>query len=113
MKKNLSEILGDLDAAELDALLDGTHLEKLDPAVKKRIQEKVCSKIDPPERKAAKTHVFKINRRRLTALAACFVLLIFVGFGAYACAVEAKEYNDAIRFFDDYDLSTEGLPEGR
>ncbi len=44
----------------------------------------------------------------IASLAACFILLISIGF----VAVEAKEYNDAIKFFHEYGLSTEGLSRG-
>lgn len=50
--------------------------------------------------------------RTAAALAACFLLLLSVGFGTYAYAAEIKEYNDALRFFNDYGLSTEGLTRG-
>lgn len=42
------------------------------------------------------------------SLAACFILLISVGF----LTAEAKEYNDAITFFNEYGLSTNGLSRG-
>ena len=46
---------------------------------------------------------------RVTAsLAACFVLLFMIGF----VSVEAKEYTDAINFFNNYGLSTDGLSRG-
>lgn len=47
--------------------------------------------------------------KRLLATAACLVLLLCLGFGTYAYAAEVKEYNDAVQFFNDYGLSTEGL----
>lgn len=50
--------------------------------------------------------------RAVAALAACFVLLISIGFGTYAYAAEIREYNDAVQFFNDYGLSTEGLTRG-
>ena len=43
------------------------------------------------------------------AIAACLVILFSVGIGTYTYAAEAKEYHDAIKFFNDYDLSTNGL----
>ena len=43
------------------------------------------------------------------AIAACLVILFSVGIGTYTYAAEAKEYHDAIKFFNDYDLSTRGL----
>lgn len=46
---------------------------------------------------------------RAASLAACAALLIGIGFGTYAYAAEVKEYKAAVRFFDEYDLSTEGL----
>lgn len=47
--------------------------------------------------------------RWAASLAACAALLIGIGFGTHAVVAEAKEYNAAVRFFDEYDLSTEGL----
>jgi hypothetical protein len=55
------------------------------------------------------------KRKRLAPLkkiliaAACLVIVLSVGFGGYTYAAEAIEYNNAIRFFDEYELSTEGL----
>ena len=43
------------------------------------------------------------------AISACLVLLISATLGAYAFAKETKRYNDAVAFFDDYDLKTDGL----
>lgn len=56
------------------------------------------------------------NRRFLTipaAIAACLALVLSLGLGSYAYAAEAKEYNAAVQFFQDYGLSTEGLSRGR
>ncbi len=47
--------------------------------------------------------------KRCAALAACLVLLLSAGFGTYAYAAEAKEYRAAVQFFEDYDLSMQGL----
>lgn len=52
-----------------------------------------------------------VRRRPVASLAACAILLICVCFGLYACA-EIEEYNDAVEFFDEHDLSTEGLSRG-
>lgn len=43
------------------------------------------------------------------AISACIVLIISATLGAYAYAKETKRYNDAVAFFDDYDLKTDGL----
>lgn len=47
--------------------------------------------------------------RKIAVLAACMALLITAGFGAYAYAAEIKEYNQAVQFFAENGLSTEGL----
>lgn len=47
--------------------------------------------------------------RAIAALAACFFLLISIGFGTYAYAAEVQEYNDAVQFFEDHGLSADGL----
>ena len=46
---------------------------------------------------------------RVLAAMACLVLLIGLGFGGYAYAAEVKEYNAAVAFFAENNLSTEGL----
>ena len=48
--------------------------------------------------KAIRRQKNKANRtwKAITSLAACFILLISIGF----ITVEAKEYNDAIKFFN-------------
>lgn len=48
-------------------------------------------------------------RRAVLAAAACLLVLITAGFGTYAYAAEAREYNAAVQFFEENDLSTEGL----
>ncbi|MBE6609911.1 MAG: hypothetical protein E7634_04520 [Ruminococcaceae bacterium] len=50
--------------------------------------------------------------RRLGALAACLVLLISAGVGSYIYAEDVKNYNESIKFFNEYGLSTEGLTRG-
>ena len=70
------------------------------------------SLIDPAYIEAADTipKVKKIGRiKRYCIIAACIVLIFAAGFGTYVAASEIKEYKDAVEFFEDYDLSTEGL----
>ena len=50
--------------------------------------------------------------KKCLAVAACLTLLLSIGLGTYAYAAEAREYNDAVQFFNDYALSTEGLTRG-
>lgn len=65
--------------------------------------------IDPAyiEAAAVAPNVKKSNWiKKFAVIAACLVLVIS---GSYAYAAEVKEYNDAIQFFNNYDLSTENL----
>lgn len=50
--------------------------------------------------------------KKYGAIAACIALVLSAGLGTYAYAAEAKEYKAAIRFFNEYDLSVEGLTRG-
>ena len=49
------------------------------------------------------------RRLRWGAIAACFALIVMIGSTAFAVAAEAKEYNNAVAFFEENGLSTEGL----
>lgn len=49
------------------------------------------------------------SRARWGVLAACLALIIVLGSGAAAFVAEAKEYNNAVAFFEENGLSTEGL----
>lgn len=46
------------------------------------------------------------------ALAACMVLFVSVFFGSMAIAAEAEEYRTAVQFFNEYNISTDGLTRG-
>ena len=68
--------------------------------------------IDPAYVEAAATtpQVKRWNwLKKCGTIAACLILLASTCLGTYACTVEVREYNDAMQFFDEYDLSTEGL----
>lgn len=52
------------------------------------------------------------SRRTAAAIAAGFLLLISASLGTYVYAAEAKEYDAAVQFFDEYKLSAEGLSRG-
>ena len=47
--------------------------------------------------------------KRMLAATACLLLVLGLGFGGYAYAAEVKEYNAAVTFFAENNLSTEGL----
>lgn len=50
--------------------------------------------------------------RNMTMIAAGLVFILLAGAGSFAVVADAKEYNEALEFFDDNDLSTEGLSRG-
>ena len=53
--------------------------------------------------------VQQAHRFAWRAAAACAVLIAVVGSAVFAFAVEAKNYNAAVTFFEENGLSTEGL----
>lgn len=137
MKKDLTEILDTLTPKELDTLPEEVfQTEALDDATLKRIQNTVAEKTGlilgtvtdatcsdnntteteeatPAYKKANSTHtVPKIapkTFRRILAAVACVALLAGAGAGAYAYAAARKEYKNALTFFYENELSTEGL----
>lgn len=51
----------------------------------------------------------RIHRPRWGLIAACLAIIMVVGSVTFAVAAEAKEYNNAVAFFEENGLSTEGL----
>ena len=100
MKNNFSELLQGLDQEELDLLLEDVQIDP--PAGTEGIRDRMLARMDLPAKR-----VRRFDWRRIAAIAACLALLVCI-----TCAVEAQEYNDAIRFFQDCGLSTEGLTRG-
>lgn len=108
MKKSLADIFDEISAEELEIVLEKEISgDTLDEAALNRIQKKVFMKTQLIEPVRQKKHILKKRWVAVAAIAACFVLCITVGAGAYAA--EQKEYDVAVSFFQDYDLSTEGL----
>lgn len=56
-----------------------------------------------------KAETVKKPPRVVWTIVACIALAICIGFGSFALVAEAKEYQDALVFFDTYELSAEGL----
>lgn len=104
MKKTLTEILDEATVEELDLLLDGLEFDSLEADTLERIRAAVRVKLPPPA-------PAKRRWRWAAAAAACLVLLAAAG-GTCAYAAEVRVYNDAVDFFQAYDLSTEGLSRG-
>lgn len=114
MKKTLQEILDELNAEELDLLLEDTlDSEVLDDVTAERTKEAVLKKLQlsRPGKKGPGSPK-KRWRKIAAAAAACAVLLLSAGIGTYAYAAEQKEYTTAVQFFNHYALPTEGLSRG-
>ena len=94
MKKEFFELLEEMSSEELAELLEGTQLA--DKVGQMRIRQRVRKALPGNRRKLPKW---------VTAVAACLALVFTLG----ACALEAKEYQTAVTFFDVNCLSTEGL----
>lgn len=113
MKKNLHDILDTLTPEELDTLPEEVfQTEPLDDVTLKRIQNVVeestglslgTNNAHPSAKRGAK------GFRRILAAAACIALLISAGAGVYAYAAAKREYKNALTFFYEQNLSTEGL----
>ncbi|MBE6646218.1 MAG: hypothetical protein E7611_01095 [Ruminococcaceae bacterium] len=68
--------------------------------------------IDPAYIEAAYTPKKKPNKNKIkkyATLAACLLVAFSIGFGVRAYAAEVKEYNAAVVFFEENNLSTQGL----
>ncbi len=105
VKSNFSELFDHMDAAELDGMLEGMQNDRLDRVTARRIQKAAMEKAG-----LAQTKQPKRRWRTLIAAAACLALIL--GLGTYAYAAENKTYNEAVRFFSENSLSTEGLTRG-
>ncbi|MBQ8799123.1 MAG: hypothetical protein IJZ55_06130 [Lachnospiraceae bacterium] len=124
MKKDLNEILDTLTPEELDTLPEELfQAEQLDDVTLKRIKTAVAeqtglsfgTKEDTVTETDNTVPVQKAARRtsgtfrRILAAAACVALLLSTGAGVYAYAAARKEYKNALTFFYEQNLSTEGL----
>lgn len=104
MKRKLNDFFDHLSPKELDTIMGDDFIhESISPLALKQLEAKVTGK----QNKNKKT----TGRRTLTAVAACLAAAVCVGagIGGYAFSVEAAEYKAATEFFDEYNLSTEGL----
>lgn len=113
MKKTLQEIFDDLNAEELDLLLEGSlDSEVLDDVTAERTKEAVLKKLQLSRQGKKGLGSPKKRWGKIAAAAACAILLLSAGIGTYAYAAEQKEYSTAVQFFNHYALSTEGLSRG-
>ena len=106
MKKSFNEILNDLEPAELEKLTDGID-DRLDEVTSRRIAETALAKTGTEKQRTVRNP--RKMKRAAIAIAACAALLASIAIGSFAVAEDAKEYREAITFFETNDLSTEGL----
>ncbi len=94
-RKKISEIIGNIDEKYID---EATAFAS--DAASEKTSER-------PETSGAPQRIR--SRFRWEVLAACLVLFAVVGSTAMAIAAEAEEYGNALAFFEENGLSTEGL----
>lgn len=103
VKKTLEELLDSLGPEELDSLLPENFDSDVPEGALGRMEDRVLEQTG--------LRAKKIRRLRRpwvrAAIAACLVLAL--GLGGFAAAAEAKEYSEAVEFFAENGLSTEGL----
>ncbi len=104
MKKSLRDILSSADSTELDVLLDGFDESAPKISSVNRIKVKALKK------SGIKRNVFLGGtKKRIAAFAAGVLIFSAVGFGGYAYAADVRQYNEAVSFFDEHELSRDGL----
>lgn len=102
MKKNLNEILDNLNEEELDSLMDrNLPVATPDDVTLAHIQTDVLQRISAGSRRHRYTSVL--------AAVACIALLVGTGVSTLTYAAEQKKYREAITFFEEYALPTDGL----
>ena len=99
MKHTLEETLGNLSPSELDELLPSNFQSKISRNKLRRIEKITFEKLRIKQNKRGFN--FRILVPVAVGLALCF--------GGVAAAAEALEYNAAMTFFSENNLSTEGL----
>lgn len=111
MNKDITAILDSLNEEETALLLEGIDAERMDGRSAERLRERVraLSGTAPAE----KTRGVRFRMRPAYIAAACVLLIaaMIVGAVAYAEA-EAKTYNEAVEFFQQNNISLDGLSRG-
>lgn len=99
MKYTLENFFNDLDTSDLDDILPKNFEEPLPKRALNRIEKKALQK------SGIKAH--HTNLKIFLPAAACLALT--AGIGGCAIAADVKEYNSAVEFFEENDLSAKGL----
>lgn len=103
MKKDLYDIFDDLTPQETSGLLEGIEGKDTPGLDPDQIAGKVLAKAGAEKRGE------RPFWRRSAAVAASLLLILGAAFGVRAYALDVKEYNEAVEFFNENALSTEGL----
>ncbi len=107
MNKKLDEVFDTFDESETEQLLSGLGTVRTDGKSAGRVYERamaLAGRNVTKEKPAA-----HVPRRLLWGLAAAIVLLAALGAGGFAYAAEAREFGEAKAFFEEHDISTDGL----
>ena len=105
MKKDLSSIIETMSEENVDILIQNLDLtDSFDKLSADNIKNKVRHKIKKQRRRPK-----IVLSKRLLGKVACCVLLITLALTTLSAAVFAIEYNNAVKFFDENNISVEGL----
>ena len=107
MTGNFTELFDKAEAGELEELLADMKCEPMEKRAAKRIRTQVLARTGLASQRTKKE---PRRWRVLGTLAACLALVLALG--TYAYAAENRTYNEAVRFFSENSLSTEGLTRG-
>ncbi len=108
MKRSLNNIFDEAKASEIENLVNKNVAPEVSADTLSSVKNKVYAKTTLKKKKKKAKSVWL----RFGAIAACFVLLLSIGVSTYVYAADVREYNAAVKFFDEHDLSTERLSHG-
>lgn len=94
-RENVSQIISQIDGKYID---EATEFAS-------ESNRETLTQISMPAKRTVKT----FHRIKWGTLAACLSLIIIIGSTAFAFAAEAKEYSNAVAFFEENGLSMDGL----
>jgi len=103
VKNNLSDILSNTDARELDILLENIDETPLDENTVREIKTKTKNKM-----KRRRLGIFmNFSRKSVASFVALLIGASVICFGGYAYAADVRQYNDAVSFFEEHYLTFE------
>lgn len=107
MNERIDDILDTLTEDETGELINTLARIKTDKKSSRRVYERTMA-LAGKETKRTGSAVH-IPRKLLWITAAAVILLVALGAGSFAYAAEAKEFGEAKAFFEEHEISTEGL----